>query len=78
MADHVIAYKKNAKKKTKSLIILYKFGSRARNGQKNGSLNRELLNFFYMYDIFWMLPGESSCPGGSEYVWQRGVEGVSG
>ena len=25
-----------------------------------------------------MLPGESSCPGGSEYVWQRGVEGVLG
>ena len=25
-----------------------------------------------------MLPGESSCQGGSEYVWQRGVEGISG
>ena len=25
-----------------------------------------------------MPPGESSCPGGSEYVWQRGVEGISG
>ena len=25
-----------------------------------------------------MVPGESSCPGGSEYVWQRGVEGVLG
>ena len=23
-----------------------------------------------------MPPGESSCPGSSEYVWQRGVEGV--
>ena len=23
-----------------------------------------------------MPPGESSCPGGSEYVWQKGVEGV--
>ena len=22
--------------------------------------------------------GESSCPGGSEYVWQGGVEGVLG
>ena len=22
--------------------------------------------------------GESSCQGGSEYVWQRGVKGVSG
>ena len=25
-----------------------------------------------------MPPGESSHPGGSEYVWQRGVEGVLG
>ena len=25
-----------------------------------------------------MPPGESSCPGDSEYVWQRGVEGISG
>ena len=25
-----------------------------------------------------MLPGESSCLGGSEYVWQRGVEGILG
>ena len=30
------------------------------------------------YGIFWMPPGESSHPGGSEYVWQRGVEGVLG
>ena len=25
-----------------------------------------------------MPPGESSYPGGSEYVWQRGVEGILG
>ena len=25
-----------------------------------------------------MPPGESSHPGGSEYVWQRGVEGILG
>ena len=25
-----------------------------------------------------MLPGESSCPGGSEYVWQRGIEVILG
>ena len=24
-----------------------------------------------VYGIFWMPPGESSHPGGSEYVWQR-------
>ena len=40
--------------------------------------NRDLLNFLYRYGIFWMPPGESSHPGGSEYVWQRGVEGVLG
>ena len=49
-----------------------------KNRQKNGSLNRDLLNFLYRYGIFWMPPGESSCPGGVEYVWQRGVEGVLG
>ena len=30
----------------------------------------------YRYGIFWMPPGESSHLSGSEYVWQRGVEGV--
>ena len=25
-----------------------------------------------------MPPGEFPCPGGAEYVWQRGVEGFSG
>ena len=25
-----------------------------------------------------MPPGESLCPGGSEYVWERGVEGILG
>ena len=49
-----------------------------KNRPKNGSLNRDLLNFLYMFGIFWMPPGESSHPGGSEYVWQRGVEGTSG
>ena len=49
-----------------------------KNRQQNGSLNRNFLNFFYWYGIFWMPPGESSHPGGSEYVWQRGVEGVLG
>ena len=49
-----------------------------KNWQKNGTLNRDLLNFLYRYVIFWMPPGESSHPGGSEYVWQRGVEGVLG
>ena len=37
-----------------------------------------LAMFLYRYGIFWMPPGESSHPGDSEYVWQRGVEGVLG
>ena len=49
-----------------------------KNRQKNGSRNRDLLNFLYRYGIFWMPSGESSHPGCSEYVWQRGVEGVLG
>ena len=53
-------------------------GTLSSHCEKNGSLNRDLLNFLYRYGIFWMPPGESSHPGGSEYVWQRGVEGVLG
>ena len=43
-----------------------------KNRQKNGSLNRDLLKFLNRYGIFLVPPGKSSCPGGSEYVWQRG------
>ena len=39
--------------------------------------NRDSLNS-YRYGIFLMVPGDTSCPGGSEYVWQRGVEDVLG
>ena len=45
---------------------------------KDGSLNRDLLKFLNTYGIFWVPPGESSCPDGSEYVWQRGVESLQG
>ena len=34
--------------------------------------------FFYRYGILWIVPGESSCPNGSEYVLQRGVRGLKG
>ena len=35
-------------------------------------------HFLNWYGIFWMAQGESSCPGGSDYVWQRGVGGLKG
>ena len=41
-----------------------------KNCQKSGSLNCDLLKFLYWYGVFWVPPGESSCPGG--------VEGVKG
>ena len=45
---------------------------------KNGLLNRDLLKFLNWYGMFWVPPGESSCPDSSEYVWQRGVESLQG
>ena len=82
MADNVISYKKKSKetfKKTKSLISLYKFGPRL---QKSTEISKKTITqsrftqFPYRSGMFWMVPGESSCQGGSEYVWQGGVEGV--
>ena len=32
-----------------------------------------IFSIFSRYVIFWVVPGESSCQEGSEYVWQRGV-----
>ena len=34
--------------------------------------------FLNRYGILWVPPGDSSCPDGSEYVWQRGVESLQG
>ena len=47
-----------------------------KNRQKKGSLNRDLLNFVYRYGIFWMPPGDSSHPGGSENVYERWVQHI--
>ena len=49
-----------------------------RKSPKNRSLNRDLLIFLNRYGIFWVPPGESSCPDSSEYVWQRVVESLPG
>ena len=84
MAYNVISCKQSKRilKKLKSLISQCKFGSR---DQKWPEISKKTDHsivifsiFFYRYGIFWMPPGESSHPGGSEYVWQRGVEGVLG
>merc|ERR1712209_299797 len=81
MAYNVISCQKVAEN-TQSLNSLCKSGSRPqkspKKAQKNGSLNRDLLKFLNRYGIFWVPPGESSCPDGSEYVWQRGVESLQG
>ena len=42
---------------------------------QNESFSCDLLNFFNRYGLFLMVPGKSSCPEGSEYVWQRGGRG---
>ena len=66
----------------KSLSSLYNLGSRAQKGpkipQNDGSLNRDLLKFLNRHGIFSVPPGESSCPDGSEYVWERGVGSLQG
>ena len=55
-----------------------KVAENTKKSLKNGSLKSDLLNFLNRYGIFWVPPGESSCPDGSEYVWQRGVESLQG
>ena len=65
MAYNVVSCKKKRKKHSKnqnSLFYNVNSAPELKNDQKspkNGSLNR---------GIFWMPPGESSHPGGSEYV----------
>ena len=67
MAYSVISYKKIKRNS------VYKFGSQPQKSQKNAkktiSQSPFAQFFFYRYGIFWMVPGESSCPGDSEYVW---------
>ena len=41
------------------------------------SLNRNFLNLFNRYGIFFMVLGESLCQDGLEFVWERG-RGVDG
>ena len=56
--------------------LLKKSGSRPRKSPKipQKSLHSiAICSIFNRYDIFWMIPGESSCPDGSEYVWQEYV-----
>ena len=73
--------------------ILMKYGQN-KNAMKSFSISPDLRNeqkspksrvaesgftqFLHRCGIYWMVHGESSCPGGSEYVCERGVEGVLG
>ena len=58
-------------------IIKYKFGSRAQKLPKIAKKTDHSIAIFSIC-IGMVFFGESSHPGGSEYVWQRGVEGISG
>ena len=85
MAYNVISYKK-IKRNTKKIKIadLTSYIDSApdfRNDQilpNSRVAESGFTQFLHRYGIYWMVNGESSCPGGSEYVWQRGEEGVSG
>ena len=55
-----------------AVFAIYKTSEITKISPKKRSLNRDLLNFFYRYGIFFMVRGESSCPDGLEYVWERG------
>ena len=55
---------------------IFKVVPKNKKSPRNESLNCDLLKFLNRYGIFWVPPGESSCPDGSEYVWQRGVESL--
>ena len=76
MAYNVISCQKIQRNSQKLIWVLS--SEMRKNCQKNGSVDRDLLNILYMYGIFYMPPSESSCTGNSEHVWQRGVEGVLG
>ena len=46
---------------------------RPQKSPKKRSLNRTCSKKIYRYGISFMVRGESSCPNGLEYVWERGV-----
>ena len=81
MAYNVISCQKVAEN-TQSLNSLCKSGSRPQKSPKKAQKTDHSIaiysNFLNRYGIFWVPPGESSCPDGSEYVWQRGVGSLQG
>ena len=67
---------KNPKKH--SLILLCKFCFQAQKLPKIPPKTSGFAQKKFRFGIFYMVPGESSCPGDLEYECQRGVEGVLG
>ena len=84
MAYNVISCQKLLKtlKFWKSLNSLCKSGSWPQKSPKKAQKTDHSIaiysNFWIGMVYFWVPPGESSCPDGSEYVWQRGVESLQG
>ena len=71
---------KETLKQSKSQNLLWKFGFRAQKWPKIAQKTDHSIaicpNIFHRYGIYWMSPGESSCPDCSEYVRQRGGYGA--
>ena len=81
----IILVKFSAPKSSKgkfNLNLQFKSGSRPRKSPKKPkkriTQSRFAQFFNYKYGIYCIVPGESLCPDGSEYVWQRGVESLQG
>ena len=50
----------------------YKRPQKSPKEPKKTITQSHLLKKIYRYGIFFMVRGESSCPDGLEYVWERG------
>ena len=80
MAYNVISCRKVAENTQNLKIAKYEnlapTSEITKNSQKTDHPIAIFSIFFNGCAIFFMRRGESSCPYGSEYVWQRGVGGL--